>query len=190
MSDRFTQGIAVDAPTKTFVIVEASHLFRAGDKFQTQFFVIDVVKYLVRDFFPNGEHQAIVLHGSVKDEQANRYAQALERTGIKCIRMTPIDSKVGQGKSFYKPTWYLHQMMGTDIPAGSNVVLVGFHNPRYITFLQKYAKDFKLSMAAFTTPSRKNGDMTIPTEFHGLLVHTINLDAHVSEIKAEFKRKQ
>lgn len=179
----------MDAPSKTYFIIEASHLFRAGDKFQTQFFVIDVVKYLVRDYFPDTSYETVVLHGSVKDEQANRYAQALERAGIECVRMTPIDSKVSSGKMFYKPTFYLHQMMGTSIPTGSNVVLCGFHNPRYITFLQKYHKDFKLSMAAFTTPSKKNGDMTIPTEFHPLLVHAVNLDAHVAEIKAEFKRK-
>ncbi len=178
----------MDAP-KTYFIIEASHLFRAGDKYQTQFFVIDVVKHLAHEYFPDSKFEAIVLHGSVKDEQATRYALALERTGVKCIRMTPIESKVGAGKKFYKPTFYLHQMMGTDIPTGSNVVLIGFHNPRYITFLQKYHKDFKISMGAFTTPSKKNGDMTIPTEFHPLLEHAINLDTHVADIKAEFKHK-
>jgi hypothetical protein len=81
-------------------------------------------------------------------------------------------------------------MMGKEIPTGSNVVLIGFHNPRYLTFLQKYHNDFKLSMATFTTPSRKNGDMTIPTDFHPLLIHAINLDSHIAEIRAEFKHKQ
>lgn len=179
----------MDSP-KTYFVVEASHLFRAGDKFQTQFFVIDVVRYIQHEFFPNADVQAIVLHGSVKDEQANRYAQALERTGIKCVRMDAVQSHIGTGKVFYKPTLYLHQMMGKEIPVDSNVVLVGFHNPRYLQFLEKYSKTHKLSMAAFTTPSRKSGDMTIPSEFHPLLVHAINLDSCVTEIKAEFKRKR
>ena len=176
----------MDSP-KTFCIVEASHLFRAGDKFQTQFFVIDVVRYLQHEFFPNADIQAIVLHGSVKDEQANRYAQALERTGVKCIRMEAVTSKIGTGKVFYKPTVYLHQMMGKEIPAGSNVILVGFHNERYVTYLQKYAKDFRLHLAAFTTPSRKSGMMGIPSSFKPFLELSINLDNSVEAIKWVFK---
>jgi hypothetical protein len=176
----------VDSP-KTFFVIEASHLFRAGDKFQTQFFVIDVVRYLQHEFFPNGDVQAIVLHGSVKDEQANRYAQALERTGVKCVRMEAVQSKVGVGKVFYKPSWYIHGMLGAEIPKGSNVVFVGFHNERYLTMIQKYTSDFNLSLAAFTTPSRKNGMMGIPVSFQPYLKLSINLDHSVEAIKSLFR---
>ena len=91
---------------------------------------------------------------------------------------------------YYKPTWYCHKLMGHEIPKGSDVMLVGFHNPRYIAFLQKYYKDFNLSVAAFTTPSRKQGWMQIPTEFAPFLKHSISLDEHVTDIKAEFKKKR
>jgi hypothetical protein len=172
-----------------YYIVEASHLFRAGDKFQTQFFVLDVVGYIHHAFFMDaGEAQTIVLHGSMKDEQAERYSAALERHNVKVIRMKPIDSMIG-GKFYYKPTWYMHRMMGTDIPTGSSVVLIGFHNPRYLSFVEKYSKDFKISMAAFTTPSKKQGWMTIPETFTPFLTHAIDLDKYVAQIKAEFKRK-
>jgi hypothetical protein len=172
-----------------YYIVEASHLFRAGDKFQTQFFVLDVVNFLQHEFFaPDAESQTVVLHGSMKDEQAERYSAALERHNVKVIRMKPIDSMVG-GKVYYKPTWYCHRMMGTDIPTGSSVVLVGFHNPRYLSFVEKYCKDFKISMAAFTTPSKKQGWMTIPENFTSFLTRAIDLDKYVAQIKAEFKRK-
>ena len=171
-------------------IIEASHLFRSGDKFQTQFFVMDVVNFLKRKFFDNTEDfKVVVLHGSTKDEQANRYTAALERFGVTVIRMKPIASVVGENRVYYKPTWYMHKMMGHEIPMGSDVVLIGFHNPRYLTFLDKYAKDFSLSMAAFTTPSKKQGWMQIPAEFLPLLKHAINLDEHVNDIKAEFKKK-
>lgn len=172
-------------------IVEASHLFRSGDKFQTQFFVMDVVNFLKRKFFDNTEDfKVVVLHGSTKDEQATRYTAALERFGVKVIRMKPIASIVGANKVYYKPTWYAHKMMGHEIPTGSDVVLVGFHNVRYLTFIEKYAKDFSMSVAAFTTPSKKLGWMQIPTEFLPLLKHAINLDDHVNDIKAEFKKKR
>jgi len=172
-----------------YYIVEASHLFRAGDKFQTQFFVLDVVNFLQHEFFADqGEAKTVVLHGSVKAEQAERYAAALERHNVKVIRMKPIDSMVG-GKVYYKPTWYCHRMMGSEIPDGSAVVLVGFHNPRYLTFLEKYGADFKISMAAFTTPSKKQGWMTIPAEFLPHLTKAVDLDKFVAQIKAEFKRK-
>ncbi len=172
-----------------YYIVEASHLFRAGDKFQTQFFVLDVVGFIHHAFFMDaGESQTVVLHGSVKAEQAERYAAALERHNVRVIRMKPIDSMVGGGKVFYKPTWYCHRMMGTEIPVGSKVVLVGFHNPRYGTFIEKYRKDFEISMAAFCTPSKKQGIMHIPDEFKPLLKFAINLDEYVAQIKAEFKR--
>ncbi len=177
-------------PTKIFVIVEASHLFRAGDKFQTQFFVMDVVNFLRHQFFDSSEAEVLVLHGSVKEEQTAKYSAALERHGVKVIHMKPIVSQVGPDKVFYKPTFYIHRMMGHEIPIGSQIVLVGFHNPRYKMFLEKYAKDFQLNLAAFTTPSKKQGWMTIPTEFEPFLKNTIPLDCWVAEIKAEFKRKQ
>jgi hypothetical protein len=175
---------------KTFFIVEASHLFRAGDKFETQFFVMDVVNFLRHHYFDSIEAETIVLHGSVKEEQAAKYAAALERHGVKVIRMKPIASQVGAEKWYFKPTWYMHKMMGAEIPKGSNVVLIGFHNPRYKGFLEKYSKEFNLSVAAFTTPSKKQGWMTIPEEFMPYLKESISLDEHVAEIKAEFKRKK
>jgi hypothetical protein len=176
---------------KTTFVVESSHLFRSGDKFQTQFFVMDVVKFLKRKFWDDTEDvQVIVLHGSTKNEQAERYATALERFDIKVIRMQPIASLVGEGRVFYKPMFYVHRMMGTDIPKGSQVVLIGFHNSRYKAFLDKYHNDFKLSMAVFSTPSKKQGEMKIPEDFKPLLQHSISLDEYVSEIKSEFKRRK
>lgn len=175
---------------KVFFIVEASHLFRAGDKYSTQFFVMDVVHFLQRQFFPRNEAKAIVLHGSVKDDQASRYAASLARHGVKVLRMRPIPSAISSDKWFFRPTYYIHKMMGTEIPRGSQVVLIGFHNPRYLTFLQKYAKDFKLSMAAFHTPSKKSGEMHIPADFEPFLKRMIDLDKHVEAIKAEFHGKK
>lgn len=172
-------------------IIEASHLFRSGDKFQTQFFVMDVVNFLKRKFFDNTEDfKVVVLHGSTKDEQADRYTAALERFGVKVIRMKPIVSIVGANRVYYKPMFYVHHMMGREIPTGSDVVLVGFHNPRYRLFLEKYHSDFKLSVAAFATPSKKQGIMEIPEDFKPLLVHAISLDEYAGSIKAEFKRKK
>jgi hypothetical protein len=175
---------------KLFFIVEASHLFRAGDKYSTQFFVMDVVHFLQHQYFPKGEAKTIVLHGSVKDVQATRYASSLERHGAQVIRMKPIASAVAAEKWYFKPTWYLHKMMGVEIPKGSHIVFIGFHNPRYLSFLQKYHKDFKLSMAAFHTPSKKQGEMHIPEDFHAYLKNAIDLDEHVAAIKAEFHPKK
>src|SRR5271169_1307228 len=67
--------------TQTYYIVEASHLFRAGDKHRQQIFVLDVVDWLQSKYFPGTEAKTTVLHGSVKNEQAARYAAALERYG-------------------------------------------------------------------------------------------------------------
>jgi hypothetical protein len=174
----------------TFVI-EASHLFRSGDKFQTQFFVMDVVNFLKREFFNNtDDFHTVVLHGSTKDEQAERYSAALERFKVKVVRMNPIASVVGPDKVYYKPTYYLHKMMGREIPVGSHIVLIGFHNPRYLTFLQKYKGQYDFSVAAFTTPSKKQGWMQIPSEFAPYLKHSVNLDEHVGAIKAEFKKSR
>jgi hypothetical protein len=175
--------------TQTYYIVEASHLFRAGDKHHQQIFVLDVVDWLQSRYFPGTEAKTTVLHGSVKDEQAARYAAALERHGATVIRMKPIASTAGADKWFFKPTWYCHKMMGTDIPKKSEVVMVGFHNPRYKAFLEKYAGDFSISLAAFATPSKKQGLMDIPDDFAPFLKNVIHLDDHVSEIKAQFKVK-
>lgn len=174
----------------TFYLVEASHLFRAGDKHGTQFFVCDVVNFLRRAYFPDEDSHIVVLHGSTKEEQARRYAAALERHGVTVVRMTPIPSLNGSDKHFYKPTYYIHKMMGKEIPVGSTVVLVGFHNIRYLSFLQKYHGEFRISMAAFTTPSRRQGFLRIPTEFLSLLQQAICLDDFVAEIKSEWKKKK
>jgi hypothetical protein len=171
-----------------YFVIEASHLFRAGDKHATQFFVADVANYVLHRYFPEQTAQITVLHGSVKQEQGDRYAAALERNGIKVVRMKPIESHT-PGKWYFKPAWYMHQMMGTNIPEGSDVVLVGFHNVRYIKFLEKYAKTFKLHLAAFATPSRSQGLMTVPEEFKPFLVSLVDLDADVPGIKAEFQKK-
>jgi hypothetical protein len=172
---------------KTFFIVEASHLFRAGDKFETQFFVMDVVNFLHHQYFGDEETETIVLHGSVKEEQAAKYTAALERHGVKVIRMKPIASQVGAEKWYFKPTFYLHKLLGREIPKGSTLVLIGFHNPRYRAFIEQYRKDYHISLAAFATPSKKQGMMTIPPEFRSLVEHAIELDNYVVEIKQEFK---
>jgi hypothetical protein len=170
-----------------YFVIEASHLFRAGDKHKTQFFVADVASYVQHKYFPDQITKIIVLHGSVKQEQGDRYAAALERHDIKVIRMKPIESHTA-GKWYFKPAWYMHQMMGTNIPEGSDVVLVGFHNIRYLKFLEKYAKTFKLHVAAFATPSRSQGLMSVPDEFKPYLGNLIDLDADVPGIKAEFQK--
>ena len=173
---------------RVFFIVEASHLFRAGDKYKTQFFVLDVVHFLQHKFFPKAAAKTIVLHGSVKESQATKYAAALERHNVEVVRMKPIPSAVAADKWYFKPTWYLHKMMGADIPKGSYLFFIGFHNPRYLTFLQKYTKDYKFSIAAFSTPSRKAGEMHVPQEFIPYLKNMVELDPHVADIKAEFKK--
>lgn len=174
--------------TKTYFAVEASHLFRAGERFETQIYVFDVVKFLARTFFEGSPYQAIVLHGSTKEEQAIRYSDALERSGAKVVRMRPIPSEAKPGAVYYKPTYYLHNMMGSEIPEGSNLVLIGFHNIRYLNFLKQYSQRFKVSMATFGTPSKKLGLMTIPEEFRPHLKLGINLDEHIQAIKNEFRR--
>ena len=174
---------------KTFFIIEASHLFRAGDKFKTQFFVLDVVHFLQRKFFP-GEAHTLVFHGSVKETQAIKYAAALERHDVKVIRMRPIKSLIGSDRVYYKPTYYLHQLMGEEIPKSSRLVFVGFHNVRYLKFLEKYAADYKFALAAFATPSKKQGVMGIPVAFAPFLEQSISLDAYVQDIKAEFHKKK
>jgi hypothetical protein len=171
---------------ETWIIIEASHLFRAGDVHKTQFFVMDVVNFLRHKFFP-GEVHTIVLHGSTKEDQAKRYAQALERHNVKVVRMNPIPSKNGSDRVYYKPTYYCHQMLGTEIPLGSNVVLIGFHNNRYLDFLKKYRETFKISIAAFSTPNKHQGTMRIPKEFIAHVEQAIDLDPYVSAIKAEWK---
>ena len=173
-----------------FYIFEASHLFRAGDKYQTQFFVMDVANFIKHKFFDNDESNVLVLHGSVKDEQAERYTAALERLKVRVIRMKPITSIIGNDRFYFKPAWYLHKMMGHEIPKGSDVVLVGFHNERYLSFLTKYHKDYNLSVAAFATPSKKLGMMKIPDEFTPYLKHSIHLDDYVADIKAEFRKSE
>ncbi len=175
---------------KVFFIVEASHLFRAGDKYNTQFFVMDVVHFLQHQYFPKGEAKTVILHGSVKDAQATRYAASLERHGAQVIRMKPIASAVAAEKWYFRPTFYIHKMMGKEIPKGSTIVLIGFHNPRYLSFLKQYAKDYRLHMAAFATPSKKQGEMHIPADFKPYLKNAIDLDEHVTAIKAEFRPKK
>ena len=170
-------------------VIEASHLFRAGDIHRTQLFVADVVTFLNRKFFDDAEYQIIVLHGSVKDEQVERYAAALERHKIRVIRMRPIVSTV-EGKHYYKPTWYLYKLLGSDIPRGSQLVLIGFHNARYKAFISKFHQEYRISVCAFSTPSKKTGVMRIPEDFTPLLEHAISLDEYVTDIKAEFKRKK
>jgi len=173
---------------KVFFIVEASHLFRAGDKYHTQFFVTDVAHFLQHHYFPTSVAKTIVLHGSVKDDQAARYAASLTRHGVQVIRMRPIASGISPDKWFFRPTYYVHRMMGVEIPKGSSVILVGFHNPRYQKFLSQYFRDFNLHMAAFTTPSKRE-NMGIPDSFKPFLKSMIPLDPYVSEIKAEFHAK-
>jgi hypothetical protein len=148
---------------------------------------MDVVNFLRHTFFP-GEAQTIVLHGSTKEDQALRYAQALERHGVKVIRMNPIPSKSGSSRWFFKPTYYMHQMLGNEIPLGSTIVLIGFHNSRYLDFLKKYRDTFKISIAAFSTPSKHQGVMRIPAEFSAYVEQAIDLDPHAETIKKEFRR--
>jgi hypothetical protein len=150
---------------------------------------MDVVHFLQHQYFPKNIAKTIVLHGSIKEPQAARYAASLERHGVQVIRMRPVASAVNIEKFYFRPTYYLHKMMGREIPKGSMLVFIGFHNPRYLKFLQQYAKDFSFSMAAFHTPS-KQGDMHIPAEFKPYLKNAVDLDEHIAKIQAEFRKKK
>jgi CTP:phosphocholine cytidylyltransferase-like protein len=173
----------------TFFIVEASHLFRAGEIHSSQLYVIDVVNYIAREIMNSPVTDTWVLFGSTKEQQADKYVQAVERTGVKVIRMAPIDSRIIPGNKFYKPSTYLHDIFAT-LPDGSQVVLVGFHNTRFEDLLKKYQHQFQISICAFTTKSKTNNDMRIPENFIPLLTHAVSLDDHISGIKGEYKRSK
>ena len=171
----------------TYFIVEASHLFRAGEIHSAQLYVIDIVNYLAREIFHTEPTKSWVLFGSTKESQAEKYIQAVERTGVKVIRMAPIDSRITPGSKFYKPSTYLHTIF-EEVPKGSDVVLIGFHNTRFEELLKKYQHLFKLSLCAFTTRSKSQNDMKIPEHFIPLLKHAIMLEDHIEGIKGEYKR--
>ena len=171
----------------TYFIVEASHLFRAGEIHSAQLYVIDVVNYIAREVFNTESTDAWVLFGSTKEAQAEKYIQAVERTGIKVVRMTAIDSRIVPGNKFYKPSTYLHDIF-QKLPVGSQVVLIGFHNTRFEDLLRKYQSQFEVSVCAFTTKSKTNNDMKIPEHFAPLIKMAVSLDDHVDGIKNEYKR--
>lgn len=171
----------------SYFIVEASHLFRAGEIHAAQLYVIDVVNYLAREVFATTATQTWVLFGSTKEAQAEKYVQAVERNGIKVIRMTPIDSRIVPGSKFYKPSTYLHEIFA-GLPTGSTVVLVGFHNTRFEDLIRKYREQYQISLCAFTTKSKTNNDMKIPEHFVPLLEKAVSLDDHIDGIKAEYRR--
>jgi len=173
--------------TDTYFIVEASHLFRAGEIFSVQIYVVDVVNYLARTIFQTEATHSWVLFGSVKEEQAEKYTAAVERTGVEVVRMEALDSRLNNGAKFYKPSVYLHSIL-KEIPVGSNIVLVGFHNTRFEEILKRYQNDFQISMAAFTTRSKSGMEMKIPSQFVPFLKYSLSLDNHIDGIKNEFKR--
>ena len=170
-----------------YFIVEASHLFRAGEIHASQLYVIDVINYLARDVFGEEIGDSWVLFGSTKDAQADKYTQAVERTGIHVVRMMPIDSRITPGSKFYKPSTYLQSIIN-ELPAGSTVCLIGFHNNRFEDILKKYKDQYALSLCAFTTRSKSHNDMKIHEHFSEFLVNAINLDDHVDGIKNEYKK--
>lgn len=170
-----------------YFIVEASHLFRAGEIHSAQLYVVDVINYLSREVFGATPEKSWVLFGSTKESQADKYTQAVERTGIKVVRMAPIDSRITPGSKFYKPSTYIHSIF-EEIPIGSSVVLVGFHNTRFEDLLKKYRTQYSLSLGAFTTRSKSMNDMAIPEHFVPLLKHAIKLEEHIEGIKSEYKR--
>lgn len=175
---------------KNYIIIESSHLFRAGEKFGTQFFVIDVVNYLAREVYEfQGGYHTIVLFGSTKEDQAIRYTRSLTKNGIEVIRMNPVDSRVEEGKKFYKPSLYLHKIFH-EIPQDSNVVLVGFHNHRYEEILQKYGMDQTIHVAAFTTMTAQGDWMRIPEGWSELAASCRELDGYVDFIKEEYYKSK
>jgi hypothetical protein len=101
--------------------------------------------------------------------------------------MTPIESRLNIGGVFYKPSTYLHEIFA-ELPAGSEIVLIGFHNTRFEDILLKYKNKFSISMCAFTTKSKNGSDMRIPSHFAPLLRKVIVLDNHVDGIKSEYER--
>jgi hypothetical protein len=171
----------------TYFIIEASHLFRAGEIHAAQLYVVDVVNYLAREVFDTPVAQTWVLFGSTKESQADKYIQAVERTGTKVIRMTPVDSRIVEGNKFYKPSTYLHEIFA-ELAPGSQVVLVGFHNTRFEDLLRKYQSQFEISLCAFTTRSKTNHEMRIPDHFVSIVKHAVSLDKHVNGIKTEYRR--
>jgi CTP:phosphocholine cytidylyltransferase-like protein len=173
--------------TSTFFIIEASHLFRAGELFSAQLYVVDVIRYLAREIFNTQSAGSWVLFGSTKDSQAEKYTAAVEKTGTTVIRMTAIDSRLNIGSKFYKPASYLHEIF-KDLPIGSQIVLIGFHNTRFEDILLKYKNRFSISMCAFTTKSKNGMDMKIPDHFGPLLHKAVSLDNHIDGIKGEYER--
>lgn len=170
-------------------VIEASHLFRAGEIHSAQLYVIDVVNYLGSKILNAPVEKSWVLFGSTKNIQAEKYIQAVERTGINVIRMTAIDSRITPGSKFYKSSNYLQEIFN-ELPKGSHVCLVGFHNTRFEDLLKAYAKDYKISLAAFTTKSKSNNDMKIPPQFFQYLHKVVVLDQHVDGIKSMYVKPE
>jgi hypothetical protein len=171
-----------------YIIIESSHLFRAGEKFGTQFFVVDIASYLSREVYQfEGPFQTIVLFGSTKEDQAIRYIRSLTKNDVEVIRMNPVDSRVDPGKKFYKPTLYLHKIFH-EIPLGSKVVLIGFHNHRYSEILEKYSETHEIHVAAFTTRTAKGEWMQIPEDWSGLAASCKELDGYAEYFKEEYHR--
>jgi hypothetical protein len=173
----------------TYFIIEASHLFRAGELFSAQLYVVDVIRYLARELFHTTNSGSWVLFGSTKDSQAEKYTAAVEKTGTTVIRMTAIDSRLNIGSKFYKPATYLHEIF-KDLPTGSQIVLIGFHNTRFEDILLKYKDKFIISMCAFTTKSKNGMDMKIPDHFGPLLNKAVSLDNHIDGIKGEYEKQR
>jgi hypothetical protein len=175
----------VDRSAKNYILIESSHLFRAGEKFGTQLFVADVASYLYKLYGFQGPSQSIVLFGSTKEEQAIRYIRSLAKNHIEVVRMNPIESKVNSLKKYYKPVFYLHQILH-EIPRGSRVILVGFHNHRYEEILVKHSANHEIHVAAFATSTTRGDLMHIPEGWSELCSSCIELDSHVDLIKEEY----
>lgn len=171
-----------------YIIIESSHLFRAGEKFSTQLFVIDVSSYLAREVYRfQATHQTMVLFGSVKKEQADKYVKSLIKQNIDVIKMDPVVSTVDKSHVYYKPIPYL-QGIFSHIPRKSTVVMVGFHNHRYEEILIQYKNTYNIHVAAFSTQTAKGEYMQIPRHWDRLCCSCRDLDYHIDGIKTEFKK--
>jgi CTP:phosphocholine cytidylyltransferase-like protein len=172
-----------------FFIIEASHLFRAGEIYSTQLYVVDVINYIATEVLNVPVDQSWVLFGSTKENQAEKYIAAVERNGIEVIRMVAIDSRINLGSKFYKPSVYLESIMNS-VPVGSDIVLVGFHNNRFEDLFRKYSASLNLHLCAWTTRSKSMNDMKIPDHFKAFLKSAISLDNHVDGIKDQYRKQR
>lgn len=182
MATSLLKQAAQSAVTPIHIIVESSHIIRAEKKYAQRIDLDTLLMYLQRIWFKRPVESVQIVHGNFCSKNRDIRRRVWARAGYKIIEAPTRTSEKADGHRFIDIEYGFAEAI-KNVPEKLGVVLIGFHNRKFVPIITELARTHDIGLAAYTTPSISGGSLSIPKEIDALVKYKLLLDYHHEQIQ-------